>query len=185
MEEIFVELEAEISSFQQWSGIRCSTGCGKCCFKPDVNATVLEFLPLAYYAFRSGVAEVLHDKASTNPDGICSFTNSQATGGMCSTYLSRGLICRLFGFSARLNKYGKADLITCQVIKAEQAVPYKEAVWLIGVGERTVPLVGKYYMRLVSVDPELGRTLYPINTAIRKAIEEVLHYYAYRKIEED
>jgi len=35
-------------------------------------------------------------------------------------------------------------------------------------------------MRLVAIDPQLARDFYPINTAIKLAIETVLHYYAYR-----
>jgi uncharacterized protein len=185
VEEIFQSLDNEIADFQQWSGIRCSAGCGKCCFKPDVSATVLEFLPPAYQAFRNGGAETLHKRGSDNPAGHCNFLNPQASGGMCGAYGSRGLICRLFGFSARLNKHGKADLITCQIIKTEQAMPLQRAVVLIDIGEKTIPLAGKYYMRLMAIDAGLGGTLYPINTAIKKAIEEVFHYYSYRSAESD
>jgi len=35
-------------------------------------------------------------------------------------------------------------------------------------------------MQLHSIDMELTKDFYPINIAIGKAIEEVLHYYAYR-----
>jgi len=37
-----------------------------------------------------------------------------------------------------------------------------------------------YYMQLHGIDFDLAREFYPINTAIRKAIETVLQYYAYR-----
>jgi hypothetical protein len=35
-------------------------------------------------------------------------------------------------------------------------------------------------MQLHAIDIDLTRDFYPINKAIRKAIETVLHYYAYR-----
>ena len=41
-----------------------------------------------------------------------------------------------------------------------------------------------YYMRLVGIDPQLARDFYPINKAIKLAIETVLHYYAYRDASE-
>jgi hypothetical protein len=33
----------------------------------------------------------------------------------------------------------------------------------------------------MNIDDELCRTQYPINVAIKKAIEEVMHYYSYRE----
>ncbi len=43
-----------------------------------------------------------------------------------------------------------------------------------------VPVMNEYYMQLASIDFEMAREYYPINKAIRKAIEMVLHFYAYR-----
>jgi len=40
--------------------------------------------------------------------------------------------------------------------------------------------MSEYYMRMHAIDPDLSRDFYPINQAIRKAIEAVLQYYAYR-----
>jgi uncharacterized protein len=99
--------------------------------------------------------------------------------GLCSEYPHRGLICRLFGYSARTNKYDKRELVTCQIIKTEQAAPYQQAVTKIEEGS-DVPVMNQYYMQLHAIDFELTRDFYPINMAIRKAIETVLSYYAYR-----
>ena len=179
VEEVFQALDLEITAFKQWSGLQCSYGCGKCCLKPDIHATVLEFLPLAYRLYKEQKAYALYEQLSTSAEGPCVHYDNERAGGKCGAYEVRGLICRLFGYSARINKYQQADIMTCSVIKTEQAAPFQQAVVLIGLGERSVPVASRYYMQLMGIDDELSRTSYPINTAIRKALETVMHYYAY------
>ncbi|HEX8038552.1 MAG TPA: YkgJ family cysteine cluster protein, partial [Chryseosolibacter sp.] len=58
-------------------------------------------------------------------------------------------------------------------------VAFAEAVRTIDSGG-AIPVMNQYYMRLNSIDPDLAQKFYPINEAIRRAIETVLHYYAYR-----
>ena len=99
---------------------------------------------------------------------------------MCSQYQHRGLICRLFGYSARTNKYGARELVTCQIIKTEQTENYEAARVKIEKGD-PVPVMSQYYMRLHAIDPDLAQEFFPINEAIRRAIEVILHYYAYRE----
>jgi uncharacterized protein len=180
VEGVFRKLDEEIAAFQHWSTLHCKAGCGKCCFKPDIEATVLEFLPFANYLYQNDLAfqwlEALKDTSSP----ICLILNSsQQKAGLCSEYEHRGLICRLFGYSARTNKYGKRELVTCQVIKTEQTQAYEATQMKIAGGEG-VPVMNQYYMQLHSIDHQLARDFYPINEAIRRAIETVLHYYAYR-----
>lgn len=179
VEAVFERLGEEISAFQKWSGLRCPAGCGKCCFKPDIEATVLEFLPFALHLYKNSVAGIWLTKVKEQPSSVCLILNPlQAGQGLCSEYRYRGLICRLFGYSARTNKYGRAELITCQVIKDQHAYPH--AAGQLETGAREVPLMNRYYMQLHAIDIDLTRDFYPINQAIRKAIETVLHYYAYR-----
>ena len=85
----------------------------------------------------------------------------------------------MFGYSARTNKYGDKELVTCQIIKTEQAEAYQNTVAKIGEGEE-VPVMNQFYMQLHGIDFELTRDFYPINQAIKRAIETVMHYYAYR-----
>ena len=180
VEGVFHDLDEAISAFQTWSTLHCKFGCGKCCFKPDIEATVLEFLPLAYYLYQQDKAFEWLEKIKSSGQEICHVLNpTKAGAGLCSDYEHRGLICRLFGYSARTNKYAERELITCQIIKTEQQEAYALAQNKIGEGE-TVPVMNQYYMQLHAIDPELARDFYPINEAIKKAIETVLHYYAYR-----
>lgn len=184
MEEAFSFLTEEMSTFQAWSKLGCKTGCGKCCTKPDVEATVLEFLPFAHDVFLQNQAEEWLDKLNSHSDPICLlFHGTGNGGGACSQYKHRGLICRLFGFSARTNKYARKEFVTCQVIKTEQSDRYSAAVDAIEKGS-VVPMISHHYMRLHSIDPDLARDFYPVNEAIKRAIETVLHYYAYRNVGE-
>lgn len=179
-EEVFKKLDEEIASFQSWSGLHCKFGCGKCCFKPDIEATILEFLPFAHALYQDGRAFDWLEKLKNPDSSICLILNpTQSGAGLCTEYPHRGLICRLFGYSARTNKYSERELVTCQIIKTEQSENYTNAVAKIGGGEN-VPMMNQYYMQLHAIDMNLTRDFYPINVAIRKAIETVLHYYAYR-----
>jgi Fe-S-cluster containining protein len=180
VEEVFDKLDLHIAEFQQWSGLGCKWGCGKCCFKSDIEATVLEFLPFAYYLYHNGFAYQWLEKLSSSADPICMILNPLQNGaGMCSEYKHRGLICRLFGFSARTNKYGARELVTCQIIKTDQAEKYSEAGAKVADGH-DVPVMNQYYMQLHSIDFQMAQEFFPINEAIKRAVEAILHYYAYR-----
>ncbi len=180
VEEAFALLDQEMSDFRGWSGLSCVFGCGRCCTKPDVEATVLEFLPFAYHTFLTNEAEAWLTKLSTHSDSVCVLfeANGLAGSGTCTQYLHRGLICRLFGFSARINKYGKREFGSCKPIKSEQTEAYNATVAGIA-DDRPVPVMTHHYMRLHAIDADLARNLYPINEAIRRAIELVLQYYTY------
>ena len=181
VEQVFEKLDREISTLQSWSGLHCAWGCGKCCFKPDIEATILEFLPFAHYLYAQDQALVWLEKLKNTESSICLILNpTQGGAGLCSEYKHRGLICRLFGYSARTNKYGAKELITCQIIKTEQTANFELASSKIVQGEE-VPVMNQYYMQLHAIDFELTREFFPINEAIRRAIEVILHYYAYRE----
>ena len=183
VEKIFVDLDQEIAKFQSDSSLHCKWGCGKCCFKPDVEATILEFLPFALYLYQQDNAERWLAQLKDSDSTICMILNpTQAGAGLCSQYPHRGLICRLFGYSARMNKYGKPELVTCQIIKTEQSDACRSAEKRIDEGG-PVPVMSHYYMQLHAIDADLSRDFFPINEAIQRAIETVLHYYTYREEE--
>jgi Fe-S-cluster containining protein len=180
VEAVFARLDEEIARFQATSGLHCKAGCGKCCFKSDIEATPLEFLPFAWYLYQNNLAEEWLEKVRDTESPLCVILNpTQAGAGLCSEYVYRGLICRLFGYSARTNKYGKPELITCQIIKTEQAIPVAAVETRLGNG-LSIPVMNQYYMQLASVDFDMAREFYPINAAIRRAIETVMQYYVYR-----
>lgn len=180
VELVFRQLDEEIALFQTQTTLHCKAGCGKCCFKPDIEATILEFLPFAFHLYKEGLAEAWYEKLKAATSDLCLILNpTQSGAGLCSDYNYRGLICRLFGYSARTNKYGDRELVTCRIIKEEQDVAFQQAEQKIREGTY-VPVMSDYYMRLHGIDFELTKDFYPINEAISRAIETVMQYYAYR-----
>src|SRR5262249_36503677 len=100
VEAVFEKLDGEILKFQNETSLHCKFGCGKCCFKPDIEATTLEFLPFAFHLYRANEAEHWLSQLTTSDADICLILNpTQGGAGLCSQYHHRGLICRLFGYA--------------------------------------------------------------------------------------
>ena len=183
IELLFSHLEQEITEFKSHTGLHCVSGCGKCCTKPDIDASPLEFLPWSFHLFLNGKAEKVLEQLNKGSDSICHiyvpFSSTDSSKGSCGDYQHRGLICRLFGYGASRDKLGQLRLATCKIIKENQSLNYGKATKLISQGT-PVPIFSDYYMKLAQIDFQLGNTFLPINQALKTAIEEVLHYYAYR-----
>jgi hypothetical protein len=185
IERLFGHLDQEIKTFNAEAKLFCEAGCGKCCTKPDIDASPLEFLPWSYDLFLQGKAADVLDKLTNHPTQICHIYSplslSDNRQGSCSNYLHRGLICRLFGYGATTDKLGQLRLATCKIIKERQNENYNKATQAIGEG-LFVPIFSDYYMKLAQIDFRMGNTIVPINQALKMAIEDVLHYYAYRPL---
>ena len=183
VEEIFHRLDKEITAFKTETSLHCLTGCGQCCSKPNIDASPLEFLPWAFHLFLNGLAEEtlleLNNSSISNCHIYRPLSLLEEHNGSCNNYHYRGLICRLFGNAASRDKYGKLRLATCKIIKEDQLENFNNTEEAISKG-LYVPIFTDYYMQLAQIDYRMGTTLLPINEALKIAIEEVLHYYAYR-----
>jgi len=183
IEKLYADLDQEMQVFRRGTGMACIAGCGKCCFKADIEATVLEFLPLAYHLYTNDQAYEWLEKLKTSQQSqVCAVLQMLGTDqrqGKCSSYQQRGLICRLFGFSAAFDKYGNKRLSTCSVIKTETPEIFAKADNWVKEGQQ-IAVMRNYYFRMCNIDHRLTDKFYPINTAIWLAIEEVLAYYSYR-----
>lgn len=182
VEKLYHSLDQEIAQFRSQTSLSCFSGCGACCQKADIEATPLEFLPFAYACLLEGKAEGVLEMLKAQPSPYCHLLKlavSGKGGGLCAEYNYRGLICRLFGYAAARDKWGSLRLVTCNKIKEEQAAVYTASMEKIKAG-LPVPVMSQYYSRLTSIDQELTRKFYPINEAMGKALEAVLHHYAYR-----
>lgn len=188
VELLFAQLDVEIAAFQSTTKLSCKTGCGRCCTHNQIDASPLEFLPWAYHLYINGEANDVLETLNEDTSRICHIynpTGAFAEGmGTCGEYRYRGLICRLFGYGATHDKYGKLRLATCTIIKEDQALIFHNAEKLISEG-LSVPVFTHYYMRLSQIDFQLGKQIVPVNTALKLALEEVLGYYAYRGLEEE
>jgi hypothetical protein len=183
VETLFDRLEIEITAFKSETHLFCNAGCGKCCSTPNIDASPLEFLPWAFYLFLNGKAEetlaLLNNITTKNCFLYRPISILEHHNGSCSNYRYRGLICRLFGYAANTDKYGKLRLATCKIIKEQQQENFNAAEKAIIKGQY-VPVFTNYYMQLAQIDLRMGVVIVPINEALKVAIEEVLHYYAYR-----
>lgn len=182
VQTLFNQLEAEINSFSQTTGLRCIMSCGRCCIKPNIEASVLEFLPLAMDYYLQGRAEEMLQKLS-EPNATCHVytpLHIELGLGSCANYAYRGLICRLFGMSLSQRQGGALQLYTCKTIKETQQEEFERTTLMVNQ-TRKGPMVGYYYQQLTNIDPQLANLYYPINEATKKALELVLHYYAYRR----
>jgi Fe-S-cluster containining protein len=183
VEKVFNSLEKELASFKNATDLKCLSGCGSCCHNPEINATPIEFLPFAYDLYKKGIAYEWLENSEKETLNLCRIFRPFLTDGdvgFCGHYKFRGLICRLFAFSASTDKMGQPKLATCKTIKTNFPEEHSKAVEHINSGGK-VPIMSDYYHQIRSIDPDLGRQLLPINEAINEALKVVLSYYAYRR----
>lgn len=179
---LYKELEAEATKYASEGGLSCLSGCGFCCANPKIPATILEFLPLAFELYEKGAAEASLRIIESNPESNCILYRTQdpeGKSGYCSGYAYRGMICRLFGASARRSKSGSKELITCKILKSEKQTEYLKVSEQINQSLE-VPMATAYYSYLRDIGASLceERT---VNEAIRLALELVLRYKFYEE----
>lgn len=176
MTALFDSIDRQTERFSGQTGLKCKNGCGACCTNPDIETTVAEVLPLAVYLWSQGSAQ---DKLGTirshNSKGVCIFYTPDPLSqnqGRCSIYAYRPGLCRLFGFAARKDKYGKPLLVTCKVIKDSQPQACKRTQEELQKGLEA-PLLTTHAFRVSDIDPVHGVKLLAINQAIRLGLEKI------------
>ena len=175
VERICRQADIHVARFKEKSGLTCLPGCGHCCVKPDIEATVLEFLPAAYSIFLDETYENILDRLENQTGSVCVFYNPFGKEGFCSNYPNRGLVCRLFGFSTKTDKHGNRIFVTCsQIKKTIQSTKLEKSI-------RLAPEMSAYYMKLYGIDPKLSIQYLPVNEAIKEALKIVITYFQYRK----
>lgn len=181
VEKVFSELDEHISLVTSQTTMKCVHLCNACCRKTDIEASPIEFIPLAAWLYENGkVDEFLAKLDRSDETGYCVLFSQDAwkEGKWgCQNYEKRGLICRLFGFGYRFNREGALELVTCKIMK--QTCPGAvETARQIGIDSPDqVPVFRNYSMQLYSIDPDLAIQQYPINQAIRVAIEKLYFHY--------
>lgn len=171
--DLYARIDKAVAEFQLRSGLRCPTGCGACCPKAHVEATILEMLPLAHEMFCSGQVDEWIERLDVHKDSerclLYSETTLSGGAGHCGFYQWRPSLCRLFGFSSVRNRTGCKSLSICRQIK--QSDPQSAAVAAALADE--APCFVHYSAQVYALDPVLGTRLMPINTALRHAIERL------------
>jgi len=181
VETVFADIGQSYAQYQRDRGLFCRSGCGECCLHPGIEATVLEMLPLAYSLVEQNEAErTLDALAEQQQDGCFFYQRHSADGkmGQCSVYQKRPGICRLFGAAGYNGREGEIQLSVCKNIKADHPVAYADT--LIALESDPPPMIRNGKEQIRQIDYELGGINYPINEAMRQALEKVLfeQYYA-------
>jgi len=178
VERVFIQLDKETEKFGKQSNLKCLTNCNLCCLKKDLEANVLEFLPLANYLVKNNLHEAALDLLDTNPEHCISLAKSQVPGQTagCSMYDHRGLICRLFGFSGIIDRNKRLAVYTCSHMKNEYPQELINTTERINSGME-IPMVTDFYYQIYFIDSHMANDYNPINVSIRKAIEKVAYYY--------
>ncbi len=172
---LFADIDRQTQAFQMATGLYCPSGCGKCCDNENVEVTVLDCLPLAIELFQQGKGEFWLAQFMEPTRHSCLFYQpdpKQPGNGRCLQYGHRPLLCRTFGFGTVRNKQGIAELAACAVHRATQPETIQQTQRSIALGLPT-PNFADLAMQLESIDPSIGRQRYPINQAMKQALERV------------
>lgn len=173
---VYHDLDRDAARFRRASRMNCPENCGKCCENPYVEVSTLEMLPLAGILWKRKRPDLWIKKLERLPQqGRCVFYRkiSGVEGrGRCRVYVFRPLMCRLFGFCAKINKWGQKQLVTCQVFKRHMAVTYTRVSAAINQN-MDVPSMNDYRSRVMSFDPAHGVKLYSLPEALREAMSVV------------
>ncbi len=176
IQELYAAADQEVVQFQAATGLKCSKGCGRCCENPNIEATVLELLPLALELLQRPEAKEWIERIETADGfGPCLFYRPDplaAGHGRCAVYLWRPMICRLFGFATRPDKQGQSKLATCTTIKQTCSGEYRKSENSLNAGLAS-PQMGNFAMKVFQIDPGLGKKQLPINEAVKVALERV------------
>lgn len=159
-----MNLYEELESGQARLQISCK-GCRQCCDTParNIEATMLEFLPLALHLIETNQFDAWFEKArNSTPEDRCVLFADESTKleGGCQFHHFRPLVCRLF--SASYVKRKSVEVLACPFFKGE----------LLRKFDRLVD-AQSYFDRLYDIDPYLATMKKDINTAFREALEYV------------
>ena len=170
--------DRRIRIFQLRTGLRCPRRCGVCCQSSQVEASILECLPLAREIFRCRKAEDVAwtiEQKEREGDPRCVLFDPDEEGGAmgrCLYYARRPLVCRLFGYAARRDKTGRLEFRPCRVMRADASHTLSFS-HLQGTHDADPLVYQDCFLQIGSIDPGMGMRLFPINTALKKALEHV------------
>ena len=180
IESLQKSIDHEIRACKNHTGIECLQHCSHCCSYEDINASPAEFLPFAWHAWRLGLLEQWFDELEKHEGKICIFARLSEGAWGCRIYPVRGLICRLFGFSATSDKNGRPLFAACRVLRQARPEMMQQVGQYLERGGK-MPVIASCYRRLSAIDPVLGQELMPINSAIKKALEIIYFHFAYKE----
>ncbi len=159
---LLISAEMHALGFSRHTGISCPPACGDCCHSDKPEDSVLSALPASLWAVDNGKLELLERYALEHPDKPCVFYDP-ALERPCSIYPLRPLICRLFGFAGRRDKYGMIQYLPCSRMLHKPRLR-----------DATPPVFSDYSIRLANLYPPLGTDRRQLNAAFFKAAQWLL-----------
>lgn len=169
----YADMDRATAAFQASTDLACPPGCGACCHSVKVQATVLEFLPLAVELCQRGEAQQWLDMLATAPDAPCVLfvpDPAHPEGGRCAHYAWRPTLCRLFGFAAVRDKNGNAVLSVCRRLSMAAPLVVASARAAVASGTVTAPLFADFAQCVAGIDPHYGTEQLPVNRAFEAAL---------------
>lgn len=170
----FEELDRATARYGGAVGISCPPGCGRCCQNPQIEATVLDMIPVARELLRDAdgnAIDEIYQRALAEES--CIFFKQDAhdrSKGRCGIYPLRPSLCRLFGFAPRSGKHGAMEHVGCGVHKEmDPGINARAEAYL-----RTKPQVADYQtsaQRLASIQPNLAESRGPLNKKLAEALD--------------
>lgn len=178
IESLQKTIDKEVKQCKTHTGIDCLQHCAQCCGYHDITASPAEFLPFAWHAWRLGLLDQWFDELEKHTDSTCAFAKFNEGAWGCSIYPARGLICRLFGFSATTDKNGRPLFAACRVLRQSRPELVQGVVSYLEKGGK-IPIIAGYYRQLSAIEPKLTGEMIPINQAIKKAFEIIYFHFSY------
>lgn len=175
---LYREVDCLVGEFRTATGLDCVSFCKKCCSRSGekIEASVFELLPLSIHLWQKEQAEQflveLDRSESTSPCPLYSGDHVPCDSWGCKFYPWRPLVCRLFGFSAVLDKHGHAKVALCKTLKEANPDAAKRIDQMIHQGLKA-PLIPHLAQKASSLNPLLGQMRYPLARALRLALEKV------------
>ena len=179
IESLQAAADRATAAFKKRYNVDCLQHCAECCKYNDINASPLEFLPMAWHLYKTGQLEDFFEKISKTDSKQCIFSVFKDDRWGCTCYPSRGMICRLFGFACTKNKLGKPAFAACHTLKHSFPDKINTICQKVTISKR-VPVIADFYQKLSMLDLNLGEELIPINQAIKEACEIVYMHTAYK-----
>lgn len=173
--DFYQQLEEQTASIPDQIGLHCPAGCGRCCDNPNIEATELEMLPVAWELWQRGDALTYwQNLKNQDKQSICIFFEPDALipgKGRCGMYAWRPIVCRLFGYATVKNKHGISEFATCAYLHQTAPEKVAEIKHQVTAGF-PIPNFSEISLQLALIDPHKSQRL-PINQALCLALERI------------
>lgn len=179
LQKVYQEISDTFSFYQASTGWGCLAGCGRCCFHPEVEASLYEMIPMALRIYDEGHIEDWIEKLEnyTLPHCPIYVAGENEGQGSCGLYQERPSLCRMFGVAGRMSKSGAPTLSICKFIRQEYQITSDPP----NLDVATTPIMGQWMLHLSTLEPRLLQERMPIKDALLKALYKVALYAQYHQ----